>query len=82
MNYKKLLYAGISIFLISTLTGIVGTVWSIYSAFDSLEKAESVGIGPIGAGIERALAFTIVYFIGSVIGIGMMIFAGVKLQKK
>ena len=82
MKNRKLLYSGLAIFLVSTIAGIGGTMWSIYGSFEALEKAENAGIGPVGAGIERALVFTILGLIGSAFGIGIMIFAGVKLRQK
>ncbi len=81
MNYKKLLYCGIAVFLVSTMVGIVGTVWSIYGSFDAMKANESAGIGAVGGGIERALIVTLVTLAGCVVGIGMMIYAGVKLRK-
>lgn len=81
MNYRKLLYCGITVFLVSTLVGIVGTVWNIYGSFDALEKTESSGIGSVGAGIERALIFTIISLAGCVVGFGMMVYAVLKLRK-
>ncbi len=81
MNYRKLLYGGIIFFVLSILVGISGTVWNIYGSFNALEKTESAGIGAVGTSIERALIFTIICLAGSVVGIVMMIYAGVKLRK-
>ncbi|MBK8465228.1 MAG: MotA/TolQ/ExbB proton channel family protein [Chloracidobacterium sp.] len=81
MNYRKLLYSGVIIFLLSILLGIIGTLWNIYGSFDALEKTESAGIGAVGDGIARALIFTIVSLAGCAVGFGMMIYAGVKLRK-
>jgi hypothetical protein len=81
MNYKKLLYVGLAVLLISIVVGLAGTAWNIYGSFDALDTAESVGIGPVGAAIERALAFSVLSVIGSIIGIGLMIFAAIKLRR-
>lgn len=69
MNYRKWLYSGITIFIVSVLIGVVGTVQGVYSSFDALERAESAGIGPVGAGIQNALIFTIVGLVGSALGL-------------
>ncbi|HEV8590801.1 MAG TPA: MotA/TolQ/ExbB proton channel family protein [Pyrinomonadaceae bacterium] len=82
MNYRKLLYAGVGVFVLSTITGIAGTIWNINGSFNALEKAENAGIGSVGASIERALVFSFIGFVGSLIGIGLMIFAAIKLRKK
>lgn len=81
MNYKKLLYIGVFIILVSILIGVIGTLWGIIYSFVALESAETVGIGEVGAGIEYALFFTVISIIGSVVGSILAVFGGVKLQR-
>jgi hypothetical protein len=81
MNYRKLLYTGVGVFFLSTIVGIAGTIWNISGSFDALEKAENSGIGPVSDGIERAMIFSFIAVAGSLVGIGLMIFAAVKLRK-
>ncbi|HKX83311.1 MAG TPA: hypothetical protein VJL58_03735 [Pyrinomonadaceae bacterium] len=82
MKCKKLLYIGLAVFLLSLVIGFAGTAWSIYDSFGALEEAENAGIGAVGISIERALAFSILSVAGSVIGIGLMIFAGIKMRSR
>ena len=81
MNHKKLLYGGIAVFLVSVLVGVAGSAGSIYGSFDAMEMNESAGIGAVGAGIYRALVFSALGLIGTLVGAGMIIFSAVKLRK-
>jgi biopolymer transport protein ExbB/TolQ len=79
MNYKKLLYGGIIIFVGSFLVGILGTVWGIYGSFDALKTSEGAGgIDMVGVGIENALLWTIFGIIGAIIGLVLVTIGGVK----
>mgnify|MGYP001300200643 CR=1 FL=1 len=82
MNYKKWLYIGLVILSVSPVAGIIGAAWSVRGAFEALTSAENAGIGPVGANIEQALAFAIAGLIGSAVGVGLMIYAGVKMRNK
>ena len=82
MNYRKLLYSGIIVSVVSPLIGLAGAGWKIYGSFISLGKNESAGIGAIGADIQGALIFSIIGIVGALVGIGMVIYAGVKLRKR
>lgn len=77
MKYKKFLYIGLAVFLLSLVLGLVGTAWSI-GGLEALWHAENVGIGPVGA--VSALAFSIIGVVGSLVGIGLMTFAVVKMK--
>lgn len=82
MNHKKWLYSGIAVFIVTTLIGILGTFWGVYSSFDALERAENSGIGPVSAGIQNALIFTIVGLLGSTIGIALIVVGGIKVYRQ
>ena len=81
MNYRKLLYIGIAIFVVSLLAGIAGMAWSIYGSFDAMKMNESAGIGAVGASLYRALVFLVLGLAGSLVSTGIIIFSAVKLRK-
>jgi uncharacterized Tic20 family protein len=81
LNYKKLFYTGITILLISVPVGIIGTLRGIAYSFVALDSAETVGIGEVSAGIEYALFFTIISIIGSISGLVLAVFGGIKLYR-
>lgn len=82
MNYKKWLFSGAILFLGSFLVGILGTVWGIYGSFEALENNETAGIGSVSVGIENALIFTVFAIIGSIVGMILMIFGGIKAYRQ
>lgn len=81
MKYRKFLYIGLAVFLLSTIVGFAGTAWSVYDSFEALEQAENAGIGAVGVSIESALAFSIVGVAGSVLGLGLMIYGAIKMSR-
>jgi biopolymer transport protein ExbB/TolQ len=52
-DYKKWLYAGAAILLISLLGLILGTYWGISSSFAALETNESASIDAMSGGIKQ-----------------------------
>ncbi|MBV9241561.1 MAG: MotA/TolQ/ExbB proton channel family protein [Acidobacteria bacterium] len=66
---KKLIIGGMSLFLLSIIGGLVGTVAGIHYSFDYLSANEAAGIGPVGSGIRWALISTILGVVGSAIGL-------------
>lgn len=82
MNYKKLLFSGIAIFLASNIIGFLVTFWGIRSSFSALEANETSGIGAVGTGPEMALVFTIIQITGTIIGIILMIVGGIKAYQQ
>jgi biopolymer transport protein ExbB/TolQ len=83
MNYKKWLFSGIIIFIVSILVGILGTVWGIYNSFDALKTNEGAsGIGEVGAGLENAVFASAFSLIGSLIGLILIVIGGVKAYRQ
>jgi biopolymer transport protein ExbB/TolQ len=82
MTYKKWLYGGLSVFLVSTLVGLLRTIWNIYGSFDALETAESAGIKDVGTGIENALCSTIFGLLGSMVGIVLILIGVFKAYRR
>ena len=77
-NYKKWLYSGIAILVISLVGGLVGVYWGISSSFSALEMNESAGIGAVGAGIYMALIFTILFIFTGLVGMIFLVIGGIK----
>jgi hypothetical protein len=42
-NYKKWLYSGAAIFILSNVAGLVGISSGIYSSFDAMRGSEAAG---------------------------------------
>lgn len=82
MNYRKWLYNGTIIFVISILVGILGTIWGIYSSFDALKTSEGAkGIDDVGTGIENAVFAGAFSLIGGLIGLILITIGGVKAYR-
>lgn len=78
-NYKKWLYSGIAILVISLVGGFVGVYWGISSSFSALEMNESAGIGAVGAAdIYTALIFTILFIFTGSVGMILLVIGGIK----
>lgn len=80
-NYKKWLYLGAAIFLVSNIAGIVGLASGIYSSFDALKLNESAGIGAVGEGLASALFFTVFFLITSFVGFGIFLIGILKMRR-
>lgn len=78
-NFKKWLYSGVAVLVISLVGGLVGVYWGISSRFSSLVTNESAGIGAVGAGsIFTALIFTVVVLFTSLVGMILLVIGGIK----
>jgi len=83
MNYKKLLYGGIIVFIVSTLVGILGTLWGIYNSFDALKTNDGAsGLGNVQAGLNNAFIASAFWLIGSLIGLILIVIGGVKAYRQ
>jgi biopolymer transport protein ExbB/TolQ len=80
-NYKKWLYSGAAIFIVSNIAGLVGLAWGIYSSFDALKTNESAGIGAVGEGIGSALFFTVFFLITGFVGFLLFIIGVLKMRR-
>ena len=78
MSRKKLIYIGAAIFVGSVLIGLLGTFFGIAGSYAALDTAESSGIAAIGDGIYGALVSSIIALVGSLIGVGVIIFALIR----
>ena len=77
-NYRKWLYSGMAIFVVSTLGAIIGIGWGISSSFEALKTNESAGIGAVGGGIYTALIFNILFLITGLVGIALLVIGCIK----
>jgi hypothetical protein len=77
-NYKKWLYSGLTIIVVSTLGAILGIGGGIYYSFDALKTNESAGIGAVGGGIYAALVFDILFLITGLIGTILLVIGCIK----
>ena len=77
-NYKKWLYSGIAILVISLFGAMVGFYWGISSSFAALKMNESAGIGAVGDGIQTALIFNILFLFTSLVGMILLVIGGIK----
>ena len=80
-NYKKWLYSGIAVLVISLVGGIVGVYWGISSSFSALEMNESAGIGAVGDGIYTALIFNILFLFTGLVGMIVLVIGGINGYK-
>jgi biopolymer transport protein ExbB/TolQ len=80
-NYKKWLYTGAAIFTGSSVAGVLGTLWGVFSSFDALKTNESAGIGAVGGGIEKALFFTVFFLITGLAGFVILIIGIFKMRR-
>lgn len=80
-NYKKWIYSGAAIFIGSSVAGILGTLWGVFSSFDALKTNESAGIGAVGGGIEKALFFTVFFLITGFVGFVILIIGILKMRR-
>lgn len=78
-SYKKWLYGGVAVFVISLVGAIVGVYWGISSSFSAIKMNESAGIGTVGAGgIEKALIFTVLFLFTGLVGMILLVIGGIK----
>ena len=78
-NYKKWLYGGVAVLVISLVGGLVGVYWGISSSFSALVMNESAGIRAVGAGgIEKALIFTVLVLFTGLAGMILLVIGGIK----
>jgi biopolymer transport protein ExbB/TolQ len=80
-NYRKWIYSGAAIFIVSNVAGLVGIASGIYSSFDALKTTESAGIGAVGGGIEKALFFTVFFLITGFVGFLIFIVGILKMRR-
>ncbi len=78
-NYRKWLYSGIAILVISLVGGFVGVIWGISSSFSAIIMNESRGVGAVGGGnIFTALIFTILVLFTGLVGMTLLVIGGIK----
>lgn len=77
-NYKKWLYGGVAVLVISLVGGMVGVYWGISSSFSALEMNESASIGAVGDGIYTALIFNILFLLTGLAGMILLVIGGIK----
>ena len=77
-NYRKWLYSGVAVPVISLVGGIVGVYWGISSSFSALEMNESVSLGAVGDGIYTALFFNILFISTGLVGMILLVIGGIK----
>jgi len=80
-NYKKWLYSGVAIFIVSNVAGLVGLAAGIYSSFDAMRAPESAGIDAVGDGIGSALFFTFFFLITGFVGFLIFILGILKMRR-
>lgn len=77
-NYKKWLYSGLAIVVVSMLGAVIGVVWGMSSSFAALKTNESAGLGAVSSGIYTALIFNILFLVTGLIGIIVSVIGGIK----
>jgi len=80
-NYKKWLYSGAAIFVLSNVAGLVGLASGIFSSFDAMRGNEAAGIGAVGDGISSALFFSFFFLITSFVGFSMFLVGILKMRR-
>ena len=80
-NYKKWLYSGAIIFIVSFPAGIIGAIWGISSSFDALKTNETASIDAVSGGIEKALFFTVFFLITGLVGFVILIIGILKMRR-
>ncbi len=81
MKLTRVQFIGLFLFVVSTLGGLIGTFYGIYSSLAGLDAAESAGIGAVGDGIQNALISSAAGFIGSILGILLLVIGTIKRSK-
>ncbi len=81
MTYRKWIYPGIIVFVLSIVVGFGGTIWEINGSFGALKGSESAEIGQVGAGIKNAVLFTVISLIGSITGVFLIGVGIVKARR-
>ena len=83
MHYKKWLWSGIIVFILSVLVGVVGTVGGIFGSFYALQTNDGTQpIDDVGAGIQNAFYSNIFSAIGIVIALILIAVGGVKFYRQ
>jgi hypothetical protein len=80
-NYKKWLYSGVAILLVSLLGIIIGTYWGISSSFAALETNETASIDAVSGGIRAALICQILFTITGFVGVIHVVIGGIKAYR-
>ena len=80
-NYKRWLYTGAAIFVLSNVAGLAGLASGIYSSFDAMRGNEAAGIGPVGDGISSALFFSVFFLITSFVGFLIILVGILKMRR-
>jgi len=71
---------GVAVLVGSSVGGLAGTGWSIYSTFSALAAVENAGIGSIGGLLGNAILFTVAGLVGSTIGLLLIILGRSKVD--